>query len=205
MELHLEPNVASFPDEVKQFTTKRDYPDGDLVQASHINEIQDEIVAIETELLKKTGAVMEHNALSGRDLPECHPQYARTSNLPDFGWHSYDPKVYGWASSGTSIKAYWMDLKGAVLLNIGVSGTSTSSIAEIDLPMFAPNPYNLIDWTGFGWGTDNGVVLTTPIRWDVLQGATRIKVYKNGAKAAWTSSGRKKVWIFGYFEPEPSK
>lgn len=40
--------AASFPSSVKSFTTKLA---GDTVQASHINDLQDEIVAVETDLL----------------------------------------------------------------------------------------------------------------------------------------------------------
>lgn len=40
--------AASYPGSVKSFTTKTNYVD--LVDASHVNDLQDEVVAIETEL-----------------------------------------------------------------------------------------------------------------------------------------------------------
>ncbi|MEA4811148.1 MAG: hypothetical protein VB108_01105 [Anaerolineaceae bacterium] len=49
--------AASFPQNVKSFTVKRDNVDDILAQ--HINDVQDEIVAIETELKKTTGSVLD--------------------------------------------------------------------------------------------------------------------------------------------------
>lgn len=40
--------AASYPSAVKSFTTKTNYVD--LVDASHVNDLQDEVVAVETEL-----------------------------------------------------------------------------------------------------------------------------------------------------------
>lgn len=40
--------AASYPGSIKSFTTKTNYVD--LVDASHINDLQDEVVAVETEL-----------------------------------------------------------------------------------------------------------------------------------------------------------
>ncbi|MGI5900702.1 MAG: hypothetical protein ACOX8S_12460 [Christensenellales bacterium] len=72
--------TATFPDGIKQFTTKKNAPNGDIVDASHINDLQNEVMAIETELLKTAGMVVDHGALTGLGDND-HPQYVdRTSN-----------------------------------------------------------------------------------------------------------------------------
>jgi len=43
--------AASFPASVKSFTPKVDGPEGDLAAAADINDLQDEIAAIETNLI----------------------------------------------------------------------------------------------------------------------------------------------------------
>lgn len=72
--------AATFPGGVKPFTTKRNGPDGDVVDASHINDLQDEVVAIETELLKTAGSVIDHGSLSGLGDND-HPQYSKTDHV----------------------------------------------------------------------------------------------------------------------------
>lgn len=42
-------SAASYPSAIKSFTTKAS---GDTVQAAHVNDLQDEVVALETDLLK---------------------------------------------------------------------------------------------------------------------------------------------------------
>lgn len=65
--------AATFPGGVKSFTTKTDGVD--KVYAEHINDIQDEVTAIETELRKTTGSVVDHGALAGLSDND-HPQYS---------------------------------------------------------------------------------------------------------------------------------
>jgi len=67
---------AIFPSGVKSFTTKTDGVD--KIYAAHINDIQDEVTAIETELTKTTGSVVDHGALAGLSDND-HPQYLLTT------------------------------------------------------------------------------------------------------------------------------
>ena len=53
--------AATFPGGVKSFTKKTDGVD--KIYASHVNDMQDEIAAIETELLKASGSAVDHDAL----------------------------------------------------------------------------------------------------------------------------------------------
>jgi len=54
--------AATFPGGVKVFTTKQA---GDQIASAHINDLQDEVVAVETELRKTTGSVVSHGSLAG--------------------------------------------------------------------------------------------------------------------------------------------
>jgi len=77
--------AATFPGGVKVFTTKQA---GDQIASAHINDIQDEVVAVETELRKTTGSVVSHGSLAGLSNND-HPQYllSASTNYPRAdGW-----------------------------------------------------------------------------------------------------------------------
>lgn len=67
--------AATFPGGVKVFTTKQA---GDQIASAHINDLQDEVVAVETELRKTTGSVVSHGSLAGLSNND-HPQYLLTT------------------------------------------------------------------------------------------------------------------------------
>ena len=68
--------TATFPGGVKVFTTKQA---GDQIASAHINDLQAEVVAVETELRKKTGSVVDHGGLAGL-ADDDHPQYVLVNN-----------------------------------------------------------------------------------------------------------------------------
>lgn len=63
--------AATFPGGVKTFSTKNA---GDQIGSAHINDLQAEVVAVETELRKTTGSVVDHGGLAGLSDND-HPQY----------------------------------------------------------------------------------------------------------------------------------
>ena len=67
--------AATFPGGVKVFTTKQA---GDQIASAHINDLQAEVVAVETELRKTTGSVVDHGSLAGLSDND-HPQYLLTT------------------------------------------------------------------------------------------------------------------------------
>jgi len=73
--------AATFPGGVKVFTTKQA---GDQIASAHINDLQDEVVAVETELRKTTGSVVSHGSLAGLSNND-HPQYRLTADAIDHG------------------------------------------------------------------------------------------------------------------------
>jgi len=69
--------AATFPGGVKVFTTKQA---GDQIASAHINDLQAEVVAVETELRKTTGSVVDHGGLAGL-ADNDHPQYRIANSL----------------------------------------------------------------------------------------------------------------------------
>lgn len=65
--------AAEFPGNIKDFTDKTP---GQRIMSSFINDLQDEVEAIETELKKTTGSVIDHGALAGTGDDD-HPQYTK--------------------------------------------------------------------------------------------------------------------------------
>ena len=65
--------AAEFPGNIKDFTDKTP---GQRIMSSFINDLQDEVEAIETELKKTTGSVIDHGALAGTGDDD-HPQYVK--------------------------------------------------------------------------------------------------------------------------------
>lgn len=63
--------AATFPGGVKSFSTKNP---GDAILSTHVNELQEEVVAVETELRKTSGSVVDHGGLAGLSDND-HPQY----------------------------------------------------------------------------------------------------------------------------------
>lgn len=93
--------AASYPGTVKTFTTKQ--PDGEILSA-HINDLQDEVVAIETTLGADPGV-----------------------------WKTWTPTVTGWAAGYTCIARYCKVGK-MCYLTVHIDGTSNNTKAKITLP-----------------------------------------------------------------------
>jgi len=68
--------TATFPGGVKVYSTKNP---GDIIQSATINSLQEEVVAVETELRKTTGSVVSHGSLAGLGNND-HPQYVLVNN-----------------------------------------------------------------------------------------------------------------------------
>ena len=65
--------AATFPGGVKTFSTKNA---GDQIGSAHINDLQLEVVAVETELRKTSGSVVDHGGLAGL-TDDDHTQYVK--------------------------------------------------------------------------------------------------------------------------------
>lgn len=131
--------AASFPTAVKSFTT---HSSGDTIQASHINDLQDEVVAIETALL--TGP---HPPLV---FPSTQDASADPNTLDDYEEGTFTPTIGG--STSESGQAYsvqvgryvkvgkWVHVQGRVTLS--TLGTITGNVRIKGLPFTAANVTN---------------------------------------------------------------
>jgi len=107
--------AATFPGGVKVFTTKQA---GDQIASAHINDLQDEVVAVETELRKTTGSVVSHGSLAGLNNND-HPQYVLMSGdqtvagVKTFSSFPVTPSSAPSSNYQTANKKYVDDLIGA--------------------------------------------------------------------------------------------
>ena len=69
--------AASYPGTIKTFSTKQP---GEAIASAHINDLQNEVVAIETELKKTTGSTVDHGGLAGLNDND-HPQYRLANSV----------------------------------------------------------------------------------------------------------------------------
>lgn len=130
---------ASYPGSIKTFTTRNN---GDTIQPSHVNDLQDEVNAIETEIL--SGGV---TLTSGRiAFPATQVASANANTLDDYAEGTHAAALtFGGASVGityaiNSIRyvkiGRQVSLAGRVSLTS--KGTSTGA-AAISLPFTAEN------------------------------------------------------------------
>jgi len=138
--------AATFPGGVKVFTTKAA---GDQIASAHINDLQDEVVAVEKELRKTTGSVVSHGSLAGLSNND-HPQYLQT---PSAVTSTPTPT----ASSGTletvstacrtttfgKIRVY------SGLVYIEDKGTADGTL-RVPIPSGTPQSLGGGEWAGFG-------------------------------------------------------
>jgi|LSQX01.1.fsa_nt_gb hypothetical protein len=109
--------AASYPGTIKSFSTKAP---GQAIASSHINELQDEVVALETQLGTNAGI-----------------------------WQSYTPTtVLGWEAGYTTNYIYAV-IGDLCFITLSISGTSNHNQARISTPvpvggtgyLYTPVPY----------------------------------------------------------------
>ena len=138
--------TATFPGGVKVFTTKQA---GDQIASAHINDLQDEVVAVETELRKTSGSVVSHGSLAGLSNND-HPQYVRGVDLGT--WIAYTPT---WTAdttnpsigNGTLVGRYTQIGKTCtVCISFSAGSTTTfgSGNWSFGLPKTAKNISNMV-------------------------------------------------------------
>lgn len=177
--------AASFPTSLKSFTTKTD--DVDDVLASHVNDMQDEIVAIETAL----GAGL---STSVRQIV-----YAKSSAVATgTGIYSVDDTVPTTASHGTALTA----------LNLTITPKSSSSILKFSGVVFLANGTSAVTHVSVSlhqdstaaaihvWhaskagGNENDQIIPVPLDWYMAAGttsSTTFKLYFGGNSASTTT------------------
>lgn len=184
--------AASYPASVKTFSTKNP---GDTINAAHINDLQLEVVAIETELKKTTGSTVDHGGLAGL-ADNDHPQYILTTST---AWQNYTSTPTGWAEGYTLVFRY-ATINKICLFELYITGTSNNATTSLTLPFTSANI------SGFNWSgvcasvSDNGSVLTTAARWAIAANTDSIVFLKDMGNGAFTASGGKVIRAQGFFE-----
>ncbi len=111
--------AATFPDGVKTFTTKQA---GEQIASAHINDLQAEVVAVETELRKTTGSVVSHGSLAGLSNND-HPQYLLAT-----GKAADSDKLDGIDSTGFATSTHNHD---AAYLGITATAADSSKLGNV--------------------------------------------------------------------------
>ena len=118
-------------------------------------------------------------------------------------WQAWTPaSTEGWTSPMTTAKGYYTIVGNTCYFSLFMDGTSNSANTYITLPASKTSinaGFSSFIWTSAGTGMNAGSSLTTPIRVDVLNNSTQMRVYKDMAGASWTASGQKIVIASGFF------
>lgn len=217
--------AATFPNGVKSFTTKQA---DDNILPNHVNDLQDEVIAIETEL-RKTAAgtsVVDHGALSGLNDDD-HPQYVnRTTNQTIAGVKTFSafpatPSSAPTANYQVANKKYVDDVKGlyrkmtrvAVFNNVTLANNhDTDYLATTyGVPAGASAIYilmqvqsatvgaQLILSEGGTHGDSASQLVVAANQGNKVTGI--VPLSEDGKFNIWAPSGELKVWLYisGYF------
>lgn len=217
--------AATFPGGVKVFTTKQA---GDQIASAHINDLQDEVVAVETELKKSTEQTIVNardSARLGGNLPTAFATADHNHSgtyLPVNGkaadsdkldgkdstefelasvWQNWTPDCNGWSSYEVRKGRYRIQGETLFFL-VEVRGVSNSTTATVDLPsgIVTSKQLGTAVYAFTGIGVDNGVSLANPMRGNIGNNTSTIVLYKDFAGANWTASGDKQVIFSGWCE-----
>ena len=123
-----------------------------------------------------------------------------------FGWpggFNYSPTLDGFSADPASSVYRFSTVGNRIKCTIRQptpGGTSDDTIFTITAPCAAKTITNQV-WLGYGTGTDNGSALTTMVALFINSASSTIDARTNGALAAWTNSGAKRIG-FGSIEFE---
>lgn len=137
---------ASYPGSIKAFSTKTDGPSS-IIAASHVNDLQDEVAAIETDIL--TGPF---NLTGGQvKFPATQNASADANTLDDYEEGSWTPVIGG--SGGTSGQSYSKQVGRYVKIGklicaqfavtLSAKGTITGDVQLQGLPFASENTTDL--------------------------------------------------------------
>jgi hypothetical protein len=158
---------ASYPSAVKSFTTR---VAGDTIQPAHVNDLQDEVAAIESDLRTNGGAP------TGQiKFPSTQNASSDVNTLDDYEEGSWTPVLGG--ASGTSGQTY--SIQNGHYVKIGqmviatfqttltAKGTITGDVVVSGLPFTAQNVSSIfwvapVQWFGLATNWVNVIGLLQP-------------------------------------------
>lgn len=129
---------ASYPGSIKTFTTKNN---GDTIQASHVDDLQDEVTAVETGLLNGFSHAINLGATGQIVFPATQNASAGANTLDDYEEGSFTPTIaFGGASVGitysTQVGRYikigrYVAIFGRIALSNKGSSTGNATIESL--------------------------------------------------------------------------
>lgn len=139
---------ASFPTSVKSFTSR---VAGDTIQPAHVNDLQDEVTAIETNILS-SGLTLTSGKIA---FPATQVPSAGANDLDDYEEGSWTPTITG--STSASGQAYSVQVGRYIKIgrlvhvhgrvSLSVLGTITGTVGIGGLPF---TPTNITNGDGGG-------------------------------------------------------
>lgn len=160
--------AASYPTSVKSFSTKSTT---DVVEASHPNDLQDEVTAIEDALLN-----------------------GFTHDLKNTGWTDYSgtSTVTGW-SAFTQKTIFYKKVGRLVFVSFQIAGTSDATTASFTLPHARTSEALTQTFAMSGDIQDNGAAVTTNAYGQIVASGSTATLYPSAASGNWTASSTKRV------------
>jgi hypothetical protein len=184
---------ASYPTSVKAFTTKNDGA-GNTVLAAHVNDLQNEVMAIETDLIAGlpiarggTGATSAAWSVNTLTFPAVQVPSVDANTLDDYEEGTWTPVLGG--SGGTSGQTYTVQsglyvkvgqiVTATFVIEVNNKGTITTNAQIQSLPFAAHATYGTMTAVGFSvLGATKVLVMA-----ELLGGATAATLYGIGAAA----------------------
>lgn len=144
--------AATFPSSTKSFTTKTDGP-GNTIFAAHVNDLQDELVAVENDLLSGVAHDLKPDANSTRSFGATSLRWLKGwfSTLDVSGIITLNARPYTWPASESSGGVLQTDGSGALTWTVSglvqaldkslteQSVSNTTSETSIYTPTIAAN------------------------------------------------------------------
>jgi hypothetical protein len=141
--------ASVFPSSIKTFTVKTDGVDD--VQADHINDLQNEVTAIETELLPLLGGWLQETVAWVRTGNTTFTRAGATSDIFPVG------AKLRWKENGGAYRyAYAVGLAGTTITTAGDTLTDGATISDRGICYMEPAPghpqwfYYTPEWTASG-------------------------------------------------------
>lgn len=208
---------ASYPTSAKAFTTKVDGA-GNTILAAHINDLQAEVTAVETDLI--AGLPLARGGTGLTSLTANRIPYSSGSAFTSAAGFTFDGSlatvpaltspgdiyttaltdytatstIVGWSSFTAGRKfIYYKKVGKTVYVLFWLEGVSNATGVTFTLPVAPTGTTYPVVAAALGYTFDNGAAITTPGHLELLGGATTVTIYKDSAAGAWTNSGDKKV------------
>lgn len=221
--------AASFPTSVKSFTTKVDGAGGDLVAAADVNGLQDEVIAIETELKKTTGSVVDHGGLAGL-ADNDHPQYSLATHDHDAdylgvtakaadsdklngepasyyqpvntlgAWQAWTPSGYAGLTAISSSTFRYCQIGNVVLFYVVINETATATPTAITVNLPVNRVGSPITTDITGRvGAASDNSVIAEATWAIANGHQYLVFVKSDG-SAWSGNTAKYINVVGFYE-----